>query len=148
MPTEPRDPIAFVDELRARIRQMLLDELPADASGELVAKRLDELLLVYGNWRARHVRAVPRTPHVSGELAASPKRVEHQAAVDAIVAKIIAGDDLTPHLSRGIKTALARCAGSFVLMMQLVRSRTTPSPNKRAGRMAARTPFWTVSRRR
>ncbi|HVC07247.1 MAG TPA: hypothetical protein VND98_06675 [Solirubrobacterales bacterium] len=51
----------LIDRLERRIRRHLLDTMPPDPSGELAAMRLDELLLVYGNWRSRLV-SISRRP--------------------------------------------------------------------------------------
>lgn len=102
---EPPDPDAFVDELERLINEHILSEMSADTSGELAAKPLGDLLLIYGNWRSRFVRPQVRTANLSSNLRASPKLREHKAAVDELVRAIEAGHDLTPRLSRGIKTA-------------------------------------------
>lgn len=101
----PSTPDAFVDELERQIRDHVLAAMPRDRSGELAAMQLHRLLLTYGNWRSRYVHAHPRTAHLSSKLQASAELIEYKAAVDSIVAAINSGDDLTPHLSRGIKTA-------------------------------------------
>lgn len=101
----PAAPEAFVAELERLIRAHILDTMPEDDSGELAAASLNELLMTYGNWRARFVHAHPRTVHLASKLRASPKLAEHQASVDAIVAALEAGNDITPHLSRRITTA-------------------------------------------
>lgn len=48
--------------------------------------------------------ASPKAP-LSRELKESPKCAEHKAALDALLKRIESGEDLTPHLSRAIKTA-------------------------------------------
>ena len=101
----PPDPDAFVDELERQIRDHVLRVMPPDPSGELAAAPLHSLLLTYGNWRSRFVHPHPRTAYLASNLQASSKFTEHKTAVEAIIAAIEAGDDLTPHLSRGIKTA-------------------------------------------
>jgi hypothetical protein len=101
----PSTPDAFVDELERQIRDHVLVAMPPDRSGELAAMQLHSVLLTYGNWRSRYVHGHPRTAHLSSKLQATAKLTEHKAAVDSIVAAIKAGDHLTPHLSRGIKTA-------------------------------------------
>jgi hypothetical protein len=102
---EPNDPDAFVDELARQISAHILAEMPTDPSGELVGKGLGELLMIYGNWRSRFVRPTARTVEMSSQLKTSAKLSEHKTAVDEIVRAIEAGDDLTPRLSRGVKTA-------------------------------------------
>lgn len=94
-----------VTELEELIRQDLLGELGPDPSGELAAMRLGDLLIVYLNWRFRFVSERPRAAHLSSELLTSPKYLEHRAAIDDIVGKIKAGDDLSPHLSKRASTA-------------------------------------------
>lgn len=101
----PHDADAFVDELERQIRDHVLRVMPRDPSGELAAAPLHSLLLTYGNWRSRFVRSSPRAVHLSSTLQASSKLTEHKAPVEAIITAIEAGDDLTPHLSRGIRTA-------------------------------------------
>lgn len=102
---DPADAGAFVDELERLVRDAVLNQMPGDASGELAAAGLHDLLLTYGNWRSRFVRPHPRTVHMSAKLEADPKLTEHQTPVDAIVDALRDGRDITPHLSRGIKTA-------------------------------------------
>lgn len=94
-----------VTDLEKLIRQDLLGELGSDPSGELAAMSLGDLLIVYLNWRFRFVPARPRAAHLSSELLTSAKYLEHRAAIDAIVAKIKAGGDLSPHLSKRASTA-------------------------------------------
>ena len=101
----PEDPDGFVDEIEQQIRDYVLRVMPPDPSGELEASPLNSLLLTYGNWRSRFVHTQPRTVHLSSKLRASLQATEHKAALGAISAAIQAGDDLTPYLSRGIKTA-------------------------------------------
>jgi hypothetical protein len=79
--------------------------MPADPSGELDAMSLADLLASYGTWRSRLIPTQPRRCHVSNELQSSPKAVQHRPGLDAVVAKIEAGDDLTRHLSRAVAVA-------------------------------------------
>jgi hypothetical protein len=92
----------FVDQLEAVIRKHMLEAMPPGVRSGLEPFSLSDLAIRYMSWRARLVPARPRRCHRSTELAASPKAVEHQAALDAITAKIRAGEDLTPHLSTGV----------------------------------------------
>jgi hypothetical protein len=95
----------LVDELVETIRACLLAGMPTDPGAELPNMELPELLITYGTWQARLIPAQPRDCHVSAELSASPNASEHKDALDVIVAKIEAGEDLRPHLSRRVKMA-------------------------------------------
>src|SRR3954454_6614359 len=88
---EPDNPGVFVDELERQIRQHILSAMPPDPSGELAAEPIGRLLLSYGNWRSRFVRAQPRTANLSSKLQGSAKLVEHKAAIDDIVRAIQQG---------------------------------------------------------
>ena len=95
----------LVTSLERLIRLCLLERLPEDPSGELAAMDFRNLLVIYGNWRARVPSMTPRATRMSSVLAASPKRVEHEKALDELVAKIEAGADLKDHLSERVETA-------------------------------------------
>jgi hypothetical protein len=95
----------LVDDLEQAIRQHLLASLPADPTGTLSSKNLPDLLIVYFTWRGRLIPARPRKVHESGALNASPKRSDHQSALESIVRKIERGDDLRSHLSRAVEVA-------------------------------------------
>lgn len=95
------DPVSDLEEM---IRQDLIGRLGPDPSGEIGGMSLSDLLIVYLNWRGRFIPSRPRTAHLSSELLASAKYRQHRTALDAIVAKVEAGDDLTPHLSTRIGT--------------------------------------------
>lgn len=96
-----------VDQLEELIRLRLLDELGPDPSGELDATELASLVITYLNWRTRFVPRRSRNVHLARELVASTKYAEHRVAVDELERKIRTGEDLTPHLSRGVATAYA-----------------------------------------
>jgi hypothetical protein len=98
----------LVDRLEQVLREHVLKAMPGDPSGHLAAEPLPEVLMSYETWRSRLIPAQPRHPHLSPELRASPKAVEHKVALDALVRKIEVGDDLTPHLSKSIDKAQAR----------------------------------------
>src|SRR5271167_1636285 len=93
----------LIDRLEDVIREHILDEMPEDPSGHLAAEPLADLLMSFATWRSGLVPAQPRACHLSRELQASAKAVEHKAALDVVVAKIEAGDDLTPHLSKRVR---------------------------------------------
>jgi hypothetical protein len=91
--------------LENAVRAYVIERAGGDLSGDLAAMPLGELISVFFNWRARHIPARPRTHHVSTEMQASAKFIEHRDDVAALIAEIEAGSDLTPHLSRGVATA-------------------------------------------
>lgn len=80
----------FVDELERTIHKHIVDAMPSGVRGSLASLSLSDLMIQYVGWRARLIPARPRRCHRSVELAASPKATEHQAELDAIVAKISA----------------------------------------------------------
>lgn len=92
-------------QLEEALREYVLQRLPPDPSGELADKGLADLLLVYGNWRARFVAPRSRRVHSSNKLRSNPKSAEHQQALEAIAIAVEAGDDITPHLSRRVRAA-------------------------------------------
>jgi hypothetical protein len=92
----------FVEKLEVAIHKHMLDAMPASVREGLQPLSLSDLTIQYLSWRARLIPARPRRCHRSAELAASPKATEHQTELDAIVAKIRTGEDLTAHLSKGI----------------------------------------------
>jgi hypothetical protein len=88
-------------------RQWLLLNLPYDRSDvaltvKLNAKDARELLLVYGNWLARMVQAVPRTVVISDTLKSNPLYSSRKAEIDAVADEIRRGDDLKKRLSRRV----------------------------------------------
>jgi len=95
----------LVDSLREEIRKYIMKEIPADQSGEIAGVSFQELLIVYGNWRARHVPRHPRAVHISTELQMNQKYITYKSELDAIIRAIESGSSLTPHLSRRITTA-------------------------------------------
>jgi hypothetical protein len=99
------DAVGEVEEL---IRQDLVSRLGPDPSGELARASLRDVLIMKMNWRGRFVPERPRTAHLSGELQSAANYEEHRSALDAIVGKIEAGDDLSPHLSKRTRTVMRR----------------------------------------
>jgi hypothetical protein len=95
----------LVKDLERLMHDYVLSTMPADPTGERATKPLAELLIAYGTWLARLVPKRPRQVHMSMELLNSQKALEHRSVLDAIIRKIEQGDDLTPHLSRGIAIA-------------------------------------------
>ena len=93
----------LIDRLEVTIREHILETMPPDPSGHLAGEPLADLLMSFATWRSRLVAVQPRNCHLSRELQASAKAVEHMAELDAVVAKIEAGGDLTPHLSKRVR---------------------------------------------
>jgi hypothetical protein len=91
-----------VDDVEQMIKEDILIAIGTDPSGELAALALPQLLITYLNWRMRFIPAIPRQAHLSSELLASPKYLEHRAAIDEIVRKIQVGEGLTSHLSNRV----------------------------------------------
>jgi hypothetical protein len=93
--------------LEEDIREFVLKSLPHDPkfTAELQAKTAQELLVIYGNWRSRLVSMSPRQVHRSNVLMANPlsSDLRYKPGLDAIVAKLLNGQDVTPHLSRAIR---------------------------------------------
>ena len=95
----------LVDRLREAIRSQIQGELGGDPSGELGNMSLADLLIIYGNWKARHVSQQPRKVHRSTDLVANPRYTEHKPVIDIIAIAIETGADITSHLSRRVRTA-------------------------------------------
>jgi hypothetical protein len=91
--------------LEGAARQYLLDAMGVDATSEAAALDLRALASAFFNWRARLIPARPRNCHLSRELEGSEKATEHRMDLDALVAEIVAGADLTSHLSKKVATA-------------------------------------------
>lgn len=90
----------LVDRLERVVRTHILNAMPFEGRTELEALDLRSLVTEYQTWRGRFVPPQPRAVHWSRELLAqSAKLQEHRQALDALVAKIERGDDLTGHLS-------------------------------------------------
>lgn len=93
----------LIERLEEVTRQHLLDAMPVDPSGELAKLSLADVLISWGTWKSRLIPARPRRAHVSSELRASEKASEHASALDAIVKRIEAGEDLSAHLSKAVE---------------------------------------------
>lgn len=91
-------------QLRAMIKADLIQRMGGDISGDFATMDVASILITYLNWRARFIPPHPRRVHLSRELLSSSKYAEHRPAIDAIVAKIATGEDLTAHLSKDIGT--------------------------------------------
>lgn len=89
------------------IREFVLRNLPHDSNftAELRAKTPQDLLIIYGNWRSRLVSIGLRRVHRSKALIVNPLSMDarYKPGLEAIIAKLENGQDVTPHLSRGIR---------------------------------------------
>jgi len=77
----------------------LADEIPCtekEARAELHSFPLPSLLIDYLNWRDRIVPVRPRTVMTWDRFLADKRTLDHWAAVNAHVERIVAGKDLTP----------------------------------------------------
>lgn len=93
-----------VTRLERKMRRRMLSDLPEDDA--LASMEFSDLLHTYGNWRARQISVRPRTVHQSAEFAKSPASEEHAEALEMICAKIEAGRDLAPHLSKSSRIVI------------------------------------------
>src|ERR1022692_4028820 len=71
---------------------------------DLAAKDASELLIIYGNWCNRLVKAQPRRVHESKALRANPHASDpkYGPGLAQIIAKLQNGEDISPHLSQRI----------------------------------------------
>lgn len=94
------------DSFDRDIREHVLTHLPcADADREALEKeKASDLLIIYANWLDRLIWAQPRRVHLSDALRANPlfSDVRFAGSLATICDRIERGDDLTPHLSRGL----------------------------------------------
>lgn len=84
------------EEIRAHYVAVLSEFDPTTDS----AQSMGEALRTYLDWRQRQIPPEPRAVHRSAELISSPKAIEHGQLLEDLIAKIVAGEDLTGHLSR------------------------------------------------
>lgn len=89
------------------IRQYVLANLPHDPSQtqELASMDWRRLLIVFWNWLSRFVPPQPRRVHRSRALDSNPlaKDPAYQPALEEIIAKIEAGENITRYLTDRVK---------------------------------------------
>jgi hypothetical protein len=100
--------VPLIDHLHQSIRQLVLDHLPYDRSDAALVAALhgmsaDDLLIRWFNWVQRMVPPVPRQVLQSVEFGANPLVQQRQSDLQALIADIAAGADLTKYLSRGVE---------------------------------------------
>lgn len=91
----------LVHQLEQAMKDSMIAEIGTLPGAPGPDNPLRDVLLAYANWRARQIPARPRAVHRSAQLISSAKAVEHQDELNALIAMIVRGDDLTAHLSRG-----------------------------------------------
>ncbi|QQL44423.1 hypothetical protein [Sulfuriroseicoccus oceanibius] len=84
----------WIEILRGRLAELGYT-IPANSTHE-------DISILYFNALRRRIQPAPRTVHRSAEFSCPS---ELQAGLEDLEAKIVGGDDLTPHLSRGLKKA-------------------------------------------
>jgi hypothetical protein len=84
----------LADRVEDSVRAYVLHSMPPDASGELAAKPVRELLHIYGNWRGRHPYPRSRVVHRSQEILASAEALAFQSRLDELVRKMEVGEEL------------------------------------------------------
>ena len=98
----------LIDRIEQSVRQLVLDELPYDHSDPALVSTLKsmsarDLLIRWFNWVHRLVPQAPRQVLQSEEFRANPFVWERQSDIQALIADIEAGADLTKYLSRGVE---------------------------------------------
>lgn len=104
------------DLLMRSVRQLVLDHLPYDRHDDDVARELSamtpsELLIRWLNWTRRMLPQAPRQVLQSNEFAANPVAQTRRADIQAFVADIQSGADLTKYLSRRVKHGYVNTSG-------------------------------------
>jgi hypothetical protein len=99
---------AAIDQLEKEIKNHYLAAMAGllghpDSSSDLRAVLTD-----YFNWQGRRIPTEPRAVHQSAELVSSAKAVEHRDLLERLVRKIVDGDDLNAHRSRGAEKLTSR----------------------------------------
>lgn len=95
----------LVNRLEQKIRRHVLTEMTPEDSGALKEMALPDLLTVFGNWRYRYPPPRARQVHISRELEHRISAGGKQPILETLIAKIEAGVDLKPHLSRNVEVA-------------------------------------------
>ena len=100
--------VPLFDHLQRSVQQLVLDHLPYDRTDTAVVAALqsmspNDLLIRWFNWVRRLVPQAPRQVLQSREFRANPLVGERQSDIQALIADIEAGADLTKYLSRGIE---------------------------------------------
>lgn len=94
--------------LMASVKRLVLDNLPYDRQDsdivqELSAMTHTDLLIRWFNWTRRMLPPMPRQVLQSNEFRANPVLQQRRSDVQALIADIQSGGDLTKYLSRAVK---------------------------------------------
>jgi hypothetical protein len=95
----------IVDRLERVTRKHILGAMPSGQAAELAKEPLIKLLQIYANWRGRFPVPVPRSVHVSEELASALAKSQHARAVRRLKRLIENGEPIDPYLSTRVTTA-------------------------------------------
>lgn len=87
---------AFRRELIAAVPRFPNDKASLQA---MESKPLMDLFIIYIGWRLRYVAARPRKVTGRSNLTGDPRAAALQPNIDAFIAAVDAGNDLTPYLS-------------------------------------------------
>jgi hypothetical protein len=88
-------------------RTNLFRTIPRAPNNSATLKKLESmplstLLLHYSNWVCRYVRPRPRTVSIEPQVTNDPRWKQLGGEINALLAKVRRGDDLTPHLSLAV----------------------------------------------
>ncbi|KQW41097.1 MULTISPECIES: hypothetical protein [unclassified Ensifer] len=95
--------------LMEMVRTWALATLPYDRNNNVISAEVHgmnvrALLRAYHNWKTRFVEARPRNLHLSQSFNDNPIAASRKDDLDSLLDKIANGEDITPHLSKRIKT--------------------------------------------
>jgi hypothetical protein len=92
---------AVIDQLEEELKSHYLTALAGLPGCPNSGSELRAILTDYFNWQGRRISAEPHAVHRSAELLSSAKAVEHRDLLESLTKKIVSGDNLNPHRSRG-----------------------------------------------
>jgi hypothetical protein len=100
----------------ADIREQILARLPRapEVDAEISAMATRDLLTIYVYWLSRLISPQPRQVHKSKVLLANPLATDTRYApgLHQIISRVTNGEDITPHLSKDIRTGYQSSSAS------------------------------------
>ncbi|MGB0684501.1 MAG: hypothetical protein ACPGOV_17490 [Magnetovibrionaceae bacterium] len=99
-------------QIQENIKNFILEKLPydrsnVDVSDHLKSRNALDLLRIFVSWKRRLISRHPRNVLKSAEFEALSREINRPAEIAKLVSEIRRGDDLTPRLSRGVKTGFS-----------------------------------------